>query len=517
MLRLSIKTFSKSWVKHFSQTTSKSSNTSHLPTVYALSTSSAAKSAIAIIRMTGNSSLKVYQYLTRKEHIPTPKKALLSKLYSPKDNSLLDTSIVLYFKGPNSFTGEDILEFHLHGGIANITSVIRAIESIKIKTDGKVNVRYAEPGEFSRRSFLNGKSDLTKLEGIRDLINAETESQRKSIISSFSGDNYMIFKRWRKELIDHLTHLTAIIDFGEDIELDDTRKIFDECRKGMLKISNKVNDMVEQLKCSKLLQNGIKVVLVGAPNVGKSSLINLLVNDDVSIVSKIPGTTRDTIDAFVDFQGYKVIFSDTAGIRNGSMDEIEVIGIDRTKKKLKNSDLGVLVLNINEFNDDKQIINDEIDQILQSTEGKGKIGLIIVNKLDLITDKESIKKLEMNIKNVINNYEALKSSEIVFTSCKDKLNKDQIVNQLVKIFKKMIEYDNRDPLIMSTRVQNILQNEVQTGITSLTKYIDANNYDVVIACETLKEIADSLGKITGDAIGVEEILDSVFSNFCIGK
>ncbi|KAG5439313.1 hypothetical protein PCK2_000849, partial [Pneumocystis canis] len=279
-------------------------------TIYALSTP-LGKSAIAVIRMSGPESFKVIRALCPAKELPKLRYMSLRKIRHPKTNEVLDKAFVLLFKGPFSFTGEDMAELHIHGGSAVIRAVLDAIAS------SHCNVQYAESGEFSRRSFENGKLDLTQVEGLYDIINAETEEQRKKLaIQQIDGCLKRLYEGWREELIDYRSYLEAIIDFGEDDNINDD--IYFQIHK---KVENFVVRLRDYLKTSvrcELLRYGINVSIFGLPNAGKSSLLNIIARRSASIVASEPGTTRDVIDVIIDIGGFPVIFSDTAGLRVGN-------------------------------------------------------------------------------------------------------------------------------------------------------------------------------------------------------
>lgn len=478
--------------------------TSYLPTIYALSTPAGQKSAIAIIRITGTHTTHIYKKLTGLSQLPKPRKALLRKLYNPHEkNNLLDSSIALYFKSPHSFTGEDMLELHIHGGKAISNSVIKAIESIHDRNNG-INIRYAEAGEFSKRAFQNSKFDLTEIEGIRDLIDAETESQRRSVLSSFNGENKRLFHKWRKELIECSSKLTAIIDFGDDNDLNHSDVLFDQVEKSIINLQTDIVHFIKRVEQSTILQDGIKLVLVGAPNVGKSSILNNITKVDTSIVSDIPGTTRDTVDAVIDINGYKVILCDTAGIRRGSTDKIEQIGIERAKAKLLQADICILVVDPTQ----QQLFDTELINLLKGSDLKNKHILIVVNKTDLVHD---VKSISVTLNEFLEN-----NKGIIPVSCKSGVGIDYLLHQLTKEFRSLASNGHFEAINISQRVKDILNNDILHGINEFIE-VKRETGDVLMAAENLQYAIDGIGKITGEAVGIEEVLGLVFSKFCVGK
>lgn len=482
--------------------------TAYLPTIYALSTPPGQRSAIAIVRISGSHSKYIYRQLTKSKHEPIPRTTSLKKLYFPyQKNVLLDTSLTLFFNSPKTFTGEDILELHLHGGKAVTGSVLEAIGSLNDRESG-VNIRYAQPGEFSMRAFQNGKFDLTEIEGIRELIDAETESQRRSALASFNGENKQRFMLWRKTIVDNIAQLAAIIDFGDDTDIGDLENIFSTVESNMLQLKGDVQQFIKKVEKSSILQSGIKLVLLGPPNAGKSSLINSISNDDISIVSQIPGTTRDTIELAINVNGYKVIMCDTAGIRGGSSDEIEMLGIKRAIRKSTQCDLCLLILDPQS----KPLVSDDIKHHLMSQEFQNKEITVVVNKTDLINDESDLNSIIDQL-----NAEFNGRYPIVPVSCLTTSGIEELINGLTQTFQKISETSNEsDPIVVSQRVQEILFNDVLYGINEFLMFREKDN-DVVMASESLRYAAAGIGKITGETVGIEEVLGVVFANFCVGK
>ncbi|ODN03538.1 tRNA modification GTPase GTPBP3, mitochondrial [Orchesella cincta] len=288
-------------------------------TIYALATGGI-RCALGVIRVSGPNTRQVLHKVGRfssERKLPEPRKAVLKKLYDPMSDKVIDHGIVLWFPGPKSFTGEDSCEFHVHGGPAIITTLLRSIGNVP-------GCRMAEPGEFSKRAFLNGKMDLTEVEGLGDLISAETEMQRAQALNQMSGSLGSLYESWRDRIAKCLANAEAFIDFGEDENIESDILVRVE-----IEIESLVEEMTNHLKDQRKgerLRNGVRIAILGKPNVGKSSLLNLLCKRDVAIVSSIPGTTRDIVESCIDLRGYPVVFADTAGIRS-SPDEIEKEGV----------------------------------------------------------------------------------------------------------------------------------------------------------------------------------------------
>lgn len=490
----------------------------HLPTIYALATSRGHKSAIAIVRVSGSQTKLIYESLTgRSIQGLKPRYAHLAKIYSlqtasKEPRSLIDSPLMLYFPKPNSYTGEDMIEFHLHGGEAIVNSIIKNISHLH-DPEKSIHIRYAEPGEFSRRAFQNGKLDLTEAESINDLVNAETEMQRKSVMSSFNGNNKVLFTKWREQLVISMGKLTALIDFADDneIEKDDGFQLLNEIESEVKMVKSEVIKFIDRLNKSKLLLDGIKLVLFGSPNVGKSSILNCITNEETAIVSDIPGTTRDSINTIVDMNGYKVIIVDTAGIRNKSKDSIELIGIEKSKQKFLEGDICLLVLDAT---------NPAIDPVLSEmiasqNDNQMKRLVIVLNKTDLVSNDDISK-----IKQDLHQNQFLKGKPIITTvSCKNLDGIPELLTSLIKQCEELTtEQEGVEPVIMSERVKDILNNDILYGINEFLQNKNEKNIsDLIILSETLQYSIDGIGKILGDAVGLDEVLDVVFSKFCIGK
>lgn len=475
------------------------------PTIYALSTH-LARSAIGVVRVSGSQCGHIYQTLTKKSQLPKPRVATVRKLYQPQLGVLLDEALLLYFSGPKSYTGEDLLELHLHGGTAIIRSVLSAIKSLHCPDQG-ISIRYAENGEFSKKAFLNKRLDLTQIEGIREMIDAETESQRVAALLLLLGGTKTMFEQWRSEIVHNIALLTTVIDFGEDHDVDEVELLFQQVDDRIHSLANKIREYLYKVRKSEVLLKGIKLVLLGPPNAGKSLLLNHLANTDAAIVSNIAGTTRDIIDVPIDINGYKVVVGDTAGIREvGNADLIEMEGIRRAKLKSLGSDLVLIVLpaEIQSTLDYKDLLQ----HIMELRENNKDIKLIL-NKQDLL--QGAVEEITQFYAEKLQ----LDSTDIHLVSCETGFGLEELGNALVGSFKKISLSESTDPVIVSSRIQDLLENDVLEGFREFSKYKEID--DVVLATESLRQSVEGIGKITGDAIGVEEILSVVFSSFCIGK
>lgn len=468
------------------------------PTIYALSTRPG-RAAIGVIRVLGSHAHHIYKVLTRSEN-PVHRRASVRSLYGQK--GLLDHALTVFFQSPKTYTGEDLLELHVHGGTAIVEAVLDTIRRTHQPEKG-ILVRHAENGEFSKRAFLNGRFDLTEIEGIREMIDAETESQRVSALASLNGDNKKLMRTWRERILHNAALLTTIIDFGEEHDLEETETLMTDVEKSVDDLIAEISSYLAKVRSSEVLLKGIKVTLIGPPNAGKLSLLNILANRDLAIVSSIAGTTRDVIDVPLDIAGYKVIVGDTAGIRDlSSADEIEREGIKRAKQKALLGDIALVVLPVNE-----RVPQEVKDHLLQL---KPTQIAAVINKVDL-----EVSLNESHLRDHFAQELMVDPSEIHFVSCLSGNGIEGLRESLVQRFKVTSQSTMSDPVSISSRAQDILENDVLYGLHQFKQWNDAS--EVLPASECLRQSVEGIGKITGEAIGIEEILGVVFSSFCIGK
>jgi tRNA modification GTPase len=442
-------------------------------TIYALSTGPGV-SGVAIIRISGPDAGKVIEKLTGKK-IPPARIASLRKINNINTSELIDEGIIIWFPGTESYTGEDMAEFHVHGSKAVILAIQEAISNIE-------NCRLAEPGEFTKLAFQNGKINLLKAESIADLISAETEIQRKQAIKIMNGNSSEKFNQLRVKLLKILSFVEAKIDFpDEDLPEDNLDKI----KKDSLGVLNEINKILDDQKVGEIIREGFKIAIVGPTNAGKSSLLNNLSNREVAIVSEIAGTTRDVVETHLNIDGYPVIISDTAGIRD-SKDEIEKKGIKLSLNKAENADLKLVVVDAKNPN-----LSGFLNDLLK------KDAILVVNKSDLIKgtlDKE------------------ISKFNHVLISLKDNLNIDNLIEKIKGQLKNKF-ISEEDILITRERHR---QHLVQC-IDHLKNFLEKNNKkDFDKAAEDLRLATRHLGMIVGK-VDVEEILGSIFNDFCIGK
>ena len=442
-------------------------------TIYALS-SGPGTSGVAIVRISGPEASEVIKLLTNKD-IPKPRMATLRKINNINTSELIDEGIIIWFPGPESYTGEDMAEIHIHGGKAVILAVQNEISKIK-------NCRLAEAGEFTKLAFQNGKINLLKAESIADLISAETEIQRLQAVKIMRGKSSDKFNELREKLLKILSFVEAKIDFPEeDLPEDNLKKI----KKDSLDVLNKINKILNDQKVGEIIREGFKIAIVGPTNAGKSSLLNNLSNREVAIVSEIAGTTRDVVETHLNLDGYPVIISDTAGIRD-SKDEIEKKGIRLSLKKAENADLKLVVVDAKSI-DLSGFLNDLLK----------KDAILVVNKSDLLKDKLDSKILKLNH---------------VLISLKDNSNVNELISKIKNYLKdKFITEED----ILITRERH-RQHLVQC-VDHLKNFLDKNSKkDFDKGAEDLRLATRHLGMIVGK-VDVEEILGSIFNDFCIGK
>jgi len=327
--------------------------------IYALS-SGRGPSGIAIIRLSGENALKISELITQKKILKS-KETNLCKFYDPSNNTLIDEGLLLSFPSPNSFTGDDLVEFHIHGGNAVIFYFLRVLSE-------QDNCRLAEAGEFTKIAFLNNKIDLIEAESIGDLINSETEMQRLQAVKLTQGKASSYYNDLREKLIKSLAYIEAKIDFAED---DLPESVLKEVQKSIKAVRTDIKKILEDQKVGEKIRNGFRVSIVGEVNAGKSSLLNLLSKREAAIVSEEKGTTRDIIEVYLNIDGYPVILADTAGIRD-SQNLIEKKGISLAINRSKESDLSLIVID-----NSSQIIDPKIENLIDDN------CIVVLNKSDV--------------------------------------------------------------------------------------------------------------------------------------
>ena len=442
-------------------------------TIYALS-SGPGISGIAVIRVSGKNTAEVIKKLTGSK-LPPPRVATLKKFNKNGKKELIDEGVILWFPGPNSYTGEDLAEFHVHGSRAVIKAMHSAISKIN-------NCRLAEPGEFTKRAFQNGRINLLKAESIADLISAETEIQRKQALKIMSGKSSDQFNLWREQLLKILSHVEAKIDFPDE---NLPKNIINAIRKTSNNILIEIKKTLNDQKVGERIREGFRIAIVGPTNSGKSSLLNYLSKRDVAIVSEIAGTTRDVIETHLNLDGYPVVVSDTAGIRD-SKNEIEKMGIKIALNRAEDADLKLVIVSAKNVN---------FTGVLKGLLTKNAV--LVVNKSDLMKGKFNSK---------------FKKYEHVLISIKKDSNLNKLISKIKnKLKNKFITAE--DILITRERHRQNLINCVH-HLEKFEKKKSAQDFDK--AAEDLRLATRHLGMIVGK-VDVEELLGSIFNDFCIGK
>jgi len=442
-------------------------------TIYALS-SGPGTSGVAIIRISGPETSEVIKSLTGRE-IPVPRMATLRKINNINTSELIDEGLILWFPSPGSYTGEDMAEIHVHGSKAVVLAIQKEISKIK-------NCRLAEPGEFTKLAFQNGKINLLKAESIADLISAETEIQRLQAVKIMKGKSSEKFNELREKLLKLLSFIEAKIDFPEeDLPEENLKKI----KQDSSDVLNKINKILNDQKVGEIIREGFKIAIVGPTNAGKSSLLNNLSNREVAIVSETAGTTRDVVETHLNIDGYPVIISDTAGIRD-SKNEIEKKGIKLSLNKAENADLKLVVVDAKSID-----LTGFLNDLLKND------AILVVNKSDLLKGKLDPEVSKLNH---------------VLISLKDNLNIDKLILKIKNNLKNKFISDEDILITRERHRQHLIQ-----CVDYLKNFLDKNDKnDFDKAAEDLRLATRHLGMIVGK-VDVEEILGSIFNDFCIGK
>ena len=442
-------------------------------TIYALS-SGPGMAGIAVIRVSGKNASKVIKMLSGKA-LPAPRVATLRKITKINTNELIDEAVIIWFPGPYSYTGEDMAEFHVHGSRAVIEEIHNSISKIR-------NCRMAEPGEFTKIAFQNGKINLLKAESISDLISSETEIQRQQAIKIMSGKSSKIYNLWRENLLKILSHIEAKIDFPDETL---SENILNDIKKISQIVKKEIQKALDDQKVGERIREGFKIAIVGPTNVGKSSLLNYLSRREVAIVSEIAGTTRDVVEAHLNIDGLPVVISDTAGIRE-SKDEIEKKGIRLALQRAEDADLNIVIIepkNAHFTGFLKDLVSDK--------------SILVVNKSDL------------GLGNLVSNF---KKFNPIYISLKEEKNMDELIDSIKKKLKG--QFINTENILITRERHRQHLEQCVLHLENFQKKNESKDFD--IAAEDLRLATRHLGIIVGK-VDVEEILGSIFSDFCIGK
>lgn len=435
------------------------------------------RSSITVIRISGAQTLECLAKIGVKNQ-PIPQKSFFHKIIFDDSNELIDEAIITFFKAPRSFTGEDVAEISIHSSQYILKRIFAKLLSLE-------NVDLASAGEFSKRAFLNGKIDLVQAEAIPDLIASETEAQHKQAISQLSGNLGKIYENWRHKIIEISAFIEALIDFPED---DLPTSIIDKINHDVIDLKTQISQHLKDNKAGQKIKNGLSLAIIGAPNAGKSSLINFLAQSEVAIVSEIAGTTRDIIDTHLEISGVPVIISDTAGIRL-SDDLIEQEGVKRALNKAQNADIKIYLIDATNPIIQKNLVDERT--------------ILVFNKVDKILNNE------INFKKIISDAGIDKENNFLTISVAKNIN----ISKLFEVLKSQIDLlipNFNSPLITQERYRISLQN-------CLISLENLNlNKNIEICAENLRICANEIAKINGK-IDIENILDLIFSKFCIGK
>ncbi len=439
-------------------------------TIFALA-SGRGRTAVAVLRLSGPGAGPALTALTGRAP-PPDRVATLAALRNPATGDLLDRALVLWFPAPRSQTGEDVAEFHLHGGRAVIDGVVEVLSGLS-------GLRLAEPGEFTRRAFENGKLDLTEAEAIADLVDAETAAQRRQALRQHGGELGRLYERWRQRLVRLLAHLEALIDFHDE-DLPET--LDGSARSDLTALIGDLSCHLEDGRRGERLRDGLSVAIIGPPNAGKSSLLNALARRDVAIVSAQSGTTRDVIEVHLDLGGYPVILADTAGLRLSS-DEIESEGIRRAQARAAQADIKIAVFDGGQW--------PHIDAATQNLVDADTA--VVVSKADC----HGLTGL------------AIEGRPALSLSVKTGAGLPELLDLLTLMAGQRLDTSARPAL---TRLRH--RTALDECLACLRRAERAPLPELV--AEDIRLAARALGRITG-RVAVDEVLDVIFRDFCIGK
>ncbi|MBQ4031286.1 MAG: tRNA uridine-5-carboxymethylaminomethyl(34) synthesis GTPase MnmE [Bacilli bacterium] len=451
-------------------------------TICAISTSQGV-GAIAIVRVSGSESIEIVNSIFKGKDLTQVESHTINYGHIIDDaGNTIDEVLVTIMKAPKTFTAEDTVEINTHGGIAPTNKVL---ELLLVK-----GCRLAEPGEFTKRAFLNGRIDLLQAEAVMDMINAKTNSQREMAANQISGKVSDLINELRDDMIQIISNINVNIDYPE---YDDVDIITDEVMiPKITKLKEKIERILKESKNGVIIKEGIKTSIIGRPNVGKSSLLNALLEEDKAIVTDIAGTTRDIVEGQISINGVLLNMIDTAGIRE-TEDTIEAIGVEKSKKMMKESDLVLFVLNNNEE------LTSDIKELFKELGNKQYI--VIINKTDL-EKKLDISELDVDKDRIINM--SIVNNEGI----------DELKNKIIELFN-LNELETKDPTYLSnTRSISILE-KCLNSVKEIEKGLQ-NNMPIDMIELDIRDIWETLGTINGSTYE-EELLDEMFSRFCLGK
>jgi tRNA modification GTPase len=445
-------------------------------TIFALSSGSG-RAGIAVVRISGSRSRDLIEMFAGR--CPEPRKAVVRKLRDPTSATVIDEMLVLWFPSPATVTGEDMAEFHVHGSAAVVAELFRCFGNT-------VGLRLAEPGEFTRRAYVNGRMDLVEVEGLSDLLEAKTETQRRLAMRQFLGDSSSIYDVWRSRLLMALALIEAGIDFSD--EEDVASDAFAQAIVQVIDLRDELFLAVAQSSRVGLLRSGVKVVIAGVPNVGKSSLLNALAKRPAAIVSADAGTTRDVIEVNLDLGGVSVLLTDTAGLRDDTASLIEALGIERAVKEIIDADILISVTTYGQH----------LDWLYER-----KPDIVVVNKCDGDFERRRVDSIHMR--------NEFPNSEFCLLSVKSGYGLDDLLTMLTRMVRDHVA-GSEEALIVRTRHGEA----VQKSIRHLNDALVIGPTESELVADHVRLAARALASITGH-IDVEDMLGKIFSSFCIGK
>ena len=454
-------------------------------TIAAISTG-LSEGGISIIRISGDKAVNIISNIFEGKNnrsIQDIKSYTMryGHIISSETKEIIDEVIVSFMKGPKSFSGEDTIEINCHGGLIPSNRILQEIV--------KQGARLAEPGEFTKRAFLNGRIDLSQAEAVIDIIRSKTDLSMKAAISQSEGKVSKEIQKLRHRLLEVIAHIEATVDFPED-DLEEVTSI--EAQERLKNILTDIEELINSADEGKILRDGLSSVIVGKPNVGKSSLLNALLSENRAIVTEIPGTTRDVIEEYINIDGIPIKIVDTAGIRE-TEDIVEKIGVEKTKEKIIDADLIILML------DSSNILTDEDREIIQYI--KDKKYIILLNKSDIGGNLKREELLHLDAANIIE------------TSIKSGLGLDELRRFIKELFFKG-DIKSKELFISNSRHKEALiraKASISSSIAAL-----GNTFAIDLASIDLKNAWNYLGEISGETLE-EDIIDKIFKEFCIGK
>ena len=450
-------------------------------TICAISTSKGV-GAISIIRVSGSDAIEIVNKIFKDKDLTKVDSHTINYGHIEYKGEIIDEVLVSVMKGPKTFTTEDTVEINTHGGIAPTNKVLEVLI--------EVGCRLAEPGEFTKRAFLNGRIDLLEAEAVMDMIDSKTEIQRKMASNQISGKTSNLINELRDDMVQIISNINVNIDYPEYDDVDIITS--DILLPKITKLKEKINKILEESRNGKLIKEGIKTSIIGRPNVGKSSLLNALLEEDKAIVTDIAGTTRDIVEGQISINGILLNIIDTAGIRN-TEDMIEAIGVEKSLKTMEESDLVLFMLNNNEE------ITEDIKKLISRI--KDKEYLVLINKTDLEP------KLDLNNINIDKN-------RVVYLSIINNEGIDELKNKISQIFN-ISNITSTDPTYLNNARSISILNKCLDKVGEVEKAVK-NNMPIDMIELDIKSIWEELGTINGSTYE-EELLDEMFKRFCLGK